>query len=264
MHRWQTARGLVLIGCGLLTSPHTHADPPQPRYELILLAEHQALRESRHGRTLVEERGNIPSLTGRVSLPLPYGTLNLALSGASGELDYDGQTQRGQQFTSTTRLRILRHSVSYAYPWHDGLVVLIGWQGEERERRISGRGAVRGLDEDYRHEYGTLGILHDAPWGIIQAELLIGLGGSQSVSSRGAIDTVTFPSNSGRGLHLQGRFPVTGHTHALRLEWLPRFEYLHTPRSDSRPYSNGGMPAGTISQPETRRWSAGLGLALSW
>ncbi|NML27848.1 hypothetical protein [Zoogloea dura] len=256
---------MILIGCcGLLITPHLRAESPPARYELILLAEHQALSETRNGHTLVEERGNLPSLTGRISLPMPHGALHLALSASSGELDYDGQTQRGAGFTSTTRLRTLRHAVSYVYPLQDGLNVLVGWLEEKRNRRISGRGAVLGLDEDYRHDYGTLGIRRDASWGSIQAELLLGLGGSQSVSSRGAVDTVTFPSNSGSGLHLQGRFPVTGHTHALRLEWLPRFEYLHTPRSDSRPYNNGGMPAGTISQPETRRWSAGLGLALSW
>lgn len=263
--RPQTSRTLILIGCfGLLAPPTLQAGTSPARFELILLAEHQTLSESSRGRTLVEERGNIPSLAGHVRVPLPYGTLNLALSGSSGELDYDGQTQRGLPFASTTRQRILRHSVSYAYPWNAHLTVLAGWHEEKRERRISGRGAVLGLDEDYRHDYGTFGIRHDATWGAIQAEVLLGLDGSQSVSSRGAIDTVTFPSGGGRGLHLQGQFPLSGSTQAVHLAWRPVLEYLHTPRSASRPYSNGGLPAGTINQPETRRWSAGLGLVLIW
>lgn len=251
-----------LLGLYLLSPP---AFPDSaPRFELGVFAEQHGITETRGSHHLVDERGTIPSAEGRVFIPFSSGTFEIGYAASNGHLHYDGQTQSGRPFRTTTDQRISRSTVTYSHPITHYLHLRLGWELERRNRRIHGKGDVLGLDENYRHQHALAGLQYRAGWASAQMDLLASLGGSQSISAKGAIDTVTVPSNGALGIRLQAALPLTDAHSDTHLHLIPRFEYLHTPRSDSRPYSNGGMPAGTISQPETRRWSAGLGLALSW
>ncbi len=251
-----------LLGLCLLSTP---ALPDSgPRFELGVFAEQHGITETRGSRHLVDEHGVIPAAEARVIIPLPSGTFALEHAASGGALHYDGQTQSGRPFQTTTDQRISRSAIKYSIPLTENLHIRLGWELEARSRRIHGRAHVLGLDEDYRHQLALAGLQYQASWGKTQADLLTSLSGSQSISSKGAIDKVTIPSNHVLGIRLQAALPLTDPNPATRVYWVPRLEYLHTPRSASRPYNNAGLPAGTISQPETRRWSAGLGLVLSW
>lgn len=251
-----------LLGLCLLSPPAS--SDSGPRFELGVFAEQHGITETRGSRHLVDERGIIPAAEARVIIPLPAGTFAMEHAASGGALHYDGQTQSGRPFQTTTDQRISRSAIKYSAPLTEDLHIRLGWELEARSRRIQGRDPVLGLDEDYRHQLALAGFQYQGSWGLAQADLLTSLRGSQSVSSRGAIDKVTLPSDHVLGIRLQAVLPLTDPGPTTRLYWVPRLEYLHTPRSTSRPYSQGGLPAGTISQPETRRWSAGLGLVLSW
>lgn len=246
-----------------LFSPPILADSA-PRFELGVFAERHGVSETRGSSHLVDEHGTIPSVKGRVIIPFSSGTFAMGYAASDGLLHYDGQTQRGQPFQTTTKQRISRGTLTYSHPITHNLHLRLGLELETRNRRIHGKGNVLGLNEDYRHQHALAGLQYQASWGYAQMDLLTSLDGSQSISSKGAIDTVTIPSNDARGIRLQAALPLADADSNTHLHWVPQFEYLHTPRSDSRPYNNGGMQVGTISQPETRRWSAGLGLVLSW
>jgi hypothetical protein len=44
----------------------------------------------------------------------------------------------------------------------------------------------------------------------------------------------------------------------------PTVEYLHSDRSEDRLWTQNGVIRGTLAQPETRRWAAGVGLMAIW
>jgi hypothetical protein len=234
----------------------------------IHLTHHRVSEHSASGTRLVTETGWIAELEAGLSQKLPVGMLRAQLSWSDGTLDYDGRTQTGASFQSQTDQRILRAGLHYAIPVTPSLAMLLGWEMEKRARKIQGSGSVAGLDEDYRQQMASFGVLW-LPFASRDAftargEFLTGIGSRQGISSPGLIDPVTVPGNGMWGTRLSARVPVGQLAGRARIFATPRVEYLHNDRSDPRQFSTQGRLGGTVTQPETTRWQIGAGLELAW
>ena len=153
-----------------------------PDFSLGLhLVHHRVDERAANGAHLLTETGWTPMLVARLTQPLPLGRLDAHLSWNDGSLDYDGRSQTGSRFKTTTDQRIWRTGFGYALPIAPTLDLRARWELEDRRRHIQGRGAVAGLDERYRQHYAALGLIWTpavAPAGTtFSAEWIAGLGG---------------------------------------------------------------------------------------
>ena len=244
-----------------------------PDFSLGLhLVHHRVEERGANGAHLLTETGWTPMLVARLTQPLPLGRLDAHLSWNDGSLDYDGRSQTGSRFQTTTDQRIWRAGFGYALPIAPTLDLRARWELEDRRRHIQGRGAVAGLDERYRQHYAALGLIWApaaAPAGTtFSAEWIAGLGGRQTTRADGYIDPVTAPGNGVHGASLGARIPLGAQAgnpaHRPRFALLPQLEYLHADRGETRAYRSNGVIAGSIVQPETTRWQIGAGLEVVW
>lgn len=126
----------------------------------LALMRYDSRERSNDGTTLNRESGWLPALSANLSWSLPgYWSLQFAGELASGSVDYDGQTQFGVPFRSTTDIDVYRGTVALAYctsgcwqQFHAGV------SGYLRQRAIQGRGDIRGLYEEYQWTEVNLGL----------------------------------------------------------------------------------------------------------
>ena len=262
---------LPRAGCALLAlaALPDHAAAIPPSIEIGAHIQYHHLEEKNQaGRRLLTESGTIPMVEGRLLQPLPLGKVGLTLAMSDGTLDYDGRTQSGAGFQSRTDQRILRAGLHYAVPVTPAIEILLGWEFEKRTRTIHGRSGVLGLDEEYRQQMASFGVLwlpHASPHAFtVRGEVLTGIKSEQEISSPGLFDPVTVPGNGMWGTRLSARIPVGVLAGGTRSFITPRVEYHHADRSDSRPLPGQGPITGIVTQPETTRWQIGAGIELAW
>jgi hypothetical protein len=247
---------------------HAHAGETEWAIQALVL--HQHVEEiGRTGNTLVEESGLEPG----VELVVRWVARENALSGkmllSSSTLDYEGRTQSGVPVDSATDYRRLRATLGYSRGITDTTKLNIQLETEWLSRDINGTGNISGLQEDTKSSRLLFGVEKhlggvDRP---IRVDLaaVVGVSGTQTISAPGIIDDVDLPEGRTLGARVAANLPL-GESNGRGLAWslAPTVEYLHSERSEDRPWFQNGVRRGTLAQPETRRWSAGVGLMASW
>jgi len=257
-------RGLVLlVGTGLLWSTAQASEAP------VGLSLHLGASLLRFdfreyadtGEPLVRELGVLPGFVGSVGQTVGRWRWSAELTYHSGAVDYDGQTQSGANFTTTTdatvaqfrarALRLLDQEGRYA--------VGLGFGYRQWQRRIRGRGNISGLDERFaagdvsfdarlsvlRSEAATVDVDLQFAWPI-RPQVKIDFGG--------LYDTQTLML----GPRLATRVSVpaswtVGPRSRIVVE--PGFEAWGFGRSSTEPLYRHGVPAGVVYQPQGKGYN---------
>jgi|AntRauTorcE11898_2_1112593.scaffolds.fasta_scaffold03131_3 hypothetical protein len=230
------------------------------------------------GRELNREDGTLPGirLTARGAGRRLFARADLSFH--DGDVDYDGETQRGAPFRTDTDTRLVSASVE-----------LGGWIGSRPgrwgtylrlarcawERDIQGRGNVQGLFEEYRWtevgggvrrvwpQAGTTGWRHELSatgFTVVDGEVDVALSRLQGSD----LDDTTLDLGSEFGL----RFRYTAIrplANGLRLWIEPYYEYWEFGRSNTRPITSNGMATGgAVTEPRSESQRLGLAVGLAF
>lgn len=229
------------------------------------------LEKSLSGDTLVEELGWQPHLEFGLIKPLAGSpgsiTANAFLS--SSTLDYDGQSQNGTAIETHTDYRRARLNVGYLHPLTETLDIALSYTLEKSTRDIQSQGALTGLNEEYRQQFLEIGItkkltINNGPATLdINAATLTS--GSQHVSAAGVIDRTTLPIDEANGIRIKMSIPLSKKpAQSIAIKLIPSMEFMHTPRSRSRPWRQNGQLRGSLSQPEMETLRIGLAIQSMW
>lgn len=239
-------------------------------WSIKALALYQNVEEiGRSGSTLVEESGLEPALELAGQWPAGKGAWIGRLLLSDYALDYTGRSQLGRTVESETGYRRLRVGIGYAYPLGEAWRVSLELEAERLERDIAGVDNIAGLNEETHSNRLLIGLEKDVLTFDRQISVELtgvwGLSGTQEVSSPGIIDEVELPEGRTYGVRGIVSIPLNpdskgGWTWTLT----PTVEYLHSDRSEDRLWTQNGVIRGTLAQPETRRWAAGVGLMATW
>lgn len=242
----------------------SQAEWPALDWQLGLGAQYENVQEfDRAGSRLLTERGFLPDAQLCASANWDLAHLKLELSHALGSLDYDGQTQSGRAISTQTHYRNTKASLITAWdisaPWE----LQIGLVREWRKRQIQSLSHVAGMEERYRSNWAIAGL----EWRYQDADIafqgILGLAGTQTVSSPNLIDPVNFKSGQLRGWRGEAHIPIKKIA-GMRLALKPSFELLTIERSKDAQWTLDGIPQGSLAQPKTRRWSAGANVLVAW
>ena len=247
-----------------------HAHAGETEWAIQALALHQHVEEiGRTGNILVEESGLEPAAELVARWIASENTLSGKMLFGSSTLDYEGRTQSGVPIDSETDYRRLRATLGYSRVMTDTTKLSIQFETEWLSRDIQGIGTISGLQEDTRSSRLLFGV-EKRVGGVgrpIRLDLaaVVGVSGTQTISAPGIIDDVDLPEGSTLGARVAANLPL-GESDGRGLAWslAPTVEYLHSERSEDRPWFQNGVLRGTLAQPETRRWAAGVGLVASW
>lgn len=246
------------------------ADELDGSWSIKALALYQNLEETgRSGSTLVEESGLEPAIELAWAWPAGSGSVigNILLSRYT--LDYEGKSQAGRSVDSETDYQKLRVALGYSHPLRETLRLKVQVEVEWLERDINGVDNIAGLNEETQSNRLLIGLEKDFLAFARQIGLELigvwGLSGTQKVSSAGIIDEVELPEGRTYGVRSVISIPLNPDS---KSEWTwtltPTVEYLHSDRSEDRLWTQNGVIRGTLAQPETRRWAAGVGLMAIW
>ena len=247
-----------------------HASAGETEWAVKAQALYQHVEEiGRTGNTLVEESGVEPA----VELGIRWSERENSLSGkilfGGSTLDYAGRTQSGVPIDSATDYRRLRASLGYARSITDTTALGLRFETEWLSRDINGTGNISGLQEDTRSSRLLFGVeqrfgraVHPV---LLDLAAVVGVSGTQTISAPGIVDDVDLPEGRTLGARVEASVPL-GESGGRALAWslVPTVEYLHSDRSEDRPWFQNGVLRGTLAQPEMRRWAAGVGLTASW
>jgi hypothetical protein len=247
---------------------HSHAGDTE--WTLKAQALYQHVEEiGRTGNTLVEESGWEPALELGTCWVQRESALSARLLFGSSTLDYAGRTQSGIPIDSETDYRRLRASLGYAHGITDTTTLNLQFETEWLSRDINGTGNISGLQEDTRSSRLLFGVEQrfgrDGRPVRLDLAALVGISGTQTISAPGIIDDVDLPEGRTLGARAAVHLPL-GASGGKGPDWslVPTVEYLHSDRSENRPWFQNGVLRGILAQPETRRWGAGVGLMASW
>jgi hypothetical protein len=258
----------LLFGLSLATP--IHANEFDGTWSIKALALYQNLEETgQSGSTLVEESGLEPAIELAGAWPVGHGSLigNILLSRYT--LDYEGRSQAGRSVDSETDYQRVRVALGYSHPLQEALRLKVQVELEWLERDINGVDNIAGLNEESQSNRLLIGLEKDVLTFDRQISVELtgvwGLSGTQEVSSPGIIDEVELPEGRTYGVRGIVSIPLSpdskgGCTWTLT----PTVEYLHSDRSEDRLWTQNGVIRGTLAQPETRRWAAGVGLMAIW
>lgn len=126
----------------------------------LALMRYDSRERDNDGATLNRESGWLPALSANLWWPLSdRWSLRFAGEVARGSVDYDGQTQLGVPFRSTTDIDLYRAGAALHYCtagcWQR---FHLGIEGYLRQRDIQGQGGVSSLYEEYRWGETSLGV----------------------------------------------------------------------------------------------------------
>jgi len=258
------AASLVLLVCAsLLCAPARAAETPGglDLYGGASVLRFDLREYADTGAQLVRELGVLPGVVGGVGQAIGRWRWSAELSYHSGAVDYDGQTQSGAAFASTTDAAVARiraralHMLDPDGRFAAGLGLGYGqWQ-----RQVRGRASVSGLDERFtagdvsfntrlsvlRSAAATLDVDLQFGWPI-RPEVKIDFGGKydartlmlgQRLSTR-----VSAPVSWAAGPH-------------SRVVVEPCFEAWGFGRSATETLYRDGVPAGTVYQPQGKGYN---------
>jgi hypothetical protein len=255
---------------GLSLAMPIQADEPDGSWSLKALALYQNVEEiGQSGSTLLEESGLGPAIELAGAWPAASGSVIGSMLLSRYTLDYEGRSQLGRAVDSETDYQRLRVALGYSHPLQDTLRLKVQVEVEWLERDINGVDNIAGLNEETQSNRLLVGLEKDVLTFDRQISVELtgvwGLSGTQEVSSPGIIDEVELPEGRTYGVRGLVSIPLNpdskgGWTWTLT----PTVEYLHSDRSEDRLWTQNGVIRGTLAQPETRRWAAGVGLMATW
>ncbi len=219
-----------------------------------------------NGRQLVRELGTLPGFVGRAGQTLGRWQWSAALSYYSGTVDYDGQTQAGAGFTTTSNADVARiqaralHLLDEEGRYAAGL----GFGYRRWQRGIRGRGNVSGLDE--RFEAGDVSVdarvsVLRSPTARVDVDLQLAwpIRPQVKVDFGGLYDTQRLML--GPRLATRVSVPVSwtaGPRSRIVVE--PAFEAWGFGRSATETLYRDGAPAGEVYQPQGKGYNVELNL----
>ncbi|MBU1235643.1 MAG: hypothetical protein KJ634_08860 [Gammaproteobacteria bacterium] len=220
---------------------------------------------SQSGTKLVEESGWGPAIALTRRLPVGPGQWRATIELADHTLDYDGRSQSGIPVRSTTDYQRIRVATGYNHPVSEETKLGAQFEIESLDREINGVDNIAGLSEKTLSRCLVLGLETTIDRVDLTLDAVVGLSGSQKVSSPGIIDEVALPEGDMLGFRIGAALPL-GRLAEDGLKWsaTSALEYLRIDRSESRPWYQNGVQRGILTQPETRRWSLGFGLVTKW
>jgi len=220
------------------------------------------------GEQLVRELGVLPGVVGGVGQTVGRWRWSAELTYHSGAVDYDGQTQSGANFTTTTDATVaqFRARALRLLDPEGRFAAGLGFGYQQWQRHIRGRSNVSGLDERFaageisvdarlsvlRSEAATVDVDLQFAWPI-RSQVKIDFGG--------LYDTQTLML----GPRLATRVSVpaswtVGPRSRIVVE--PGFEAWGFGRSSTETLYRDGVPAGVVYQPQGKGYN--FDLSLSW
>lgn len=242
----------------------TQAEMPALGWGLSAGAQFENVQEfDSTGKRLLTEQGFLSGGTLHANAHWSAASLMLTLGHHRGSLDYDGQTQSGSAFSTRTQYQNTKASLIADWTLASSWGLQTGLEREWRKRQIQGIGMVAGMKEHYRSDWAVAGLRWRHEDFDIALQGIWGVGGTQTVSSPNLIDPVNFKSGQLRGWRGEANIPlkkIVGTHVSLR----PNFESLTIQRSKNAVWTLDGVPQGSLAQPKTRRWAAGINLVTTW
>lgn len=216
----------------------------------------------RDGSRLVREKGWLPGIEARAAHSNRHWTWFNEAQYYKESISYDGQTQGGNPFgTSTdTALFYLRTGIRYALNGAVGMVAAL--EREKWKRGIRGKGSVDGLSE--RSDSYRLLIGADAGWNAAgigrfctSGSLVFSKAEKLRVSAPESFDDVSTETKSAKGFRigLSLRPEI-----APALELRSEFDYMKVGRSDLFARTRNGLPYPSAVQPEHKKQGITLSL----
>lgn len=258
---------LLLVAAGILS---THAAASDGILAIGVVARYHDVEEvGQSGAPLVQESGWEPAIELGGKWPVPSGALIGKILMSRYALDYEGRSQLGRSVDSETDYRRIRVGLGYSHGLTETTKVSLQFERESLERDINSVGNIAGLNEKTESNRLLLGVEKvlaalGRPISLEWAGVL-GLSGTQKVASPGVIDEVRIPEGRTYGIRVAATIPL-GSRGERGWSWAltPTIEYLHSKRSEDRPWTQNGAIRGILAQPETRRWAFGVGLMAMW
>ena len=220
------------------------------------------------GEQLVRELGVLPGIVGGAGQTIGRWRWSAELSYYAGAVDYDGQTQSGATFTTTTHATVAKMRARALHLLdHDGRFAAGAGLGYRQwQRRIRGRGNVSGLDERYTvgdvSVDARLSVLRsDAATVDVDLQLAWPIRPQVKVDFGGIYDTQTLLL----GPRLAARVSAPASWAAgprSRVVVEPGFEAWGFGRSGTKTLYRGGVPVGAVHQPQGKGYN--LDLKLIW
>ena len=219
-----------------------------------LAARHLDVKEiGRNGQTLVNERGWLPGVRVRADYALPQWRLGVSADFYRNDISYDGRLQSGAPFRTDTGTTMARLGIDAAYRLTETTHLVVGLERDEWRRRIRGQGNVLGLDE----RYSSWRLLGGAEFGLahgtagnLRARTLLVAAGPERLRVRfdqQVYDDARFTTKAAAGARLGLDFvPAALPAMTIGME----FDWLKVRRSDPAELRRGGVPMGTVAQPE--------------
>lgn len=117
-------------------------------------------QESHSARELNRETGLLPLVSLLAQAPLTgKWQWNADITYGQGSVDYNGETQAGKAFLSTTDIKHIRWHTGLGYCFYDCFTQLgFGLGQYQLDRSIRGKGQIKGLDEQFRWHEWTLSL----------------------------------------------------------------------------------------------------------
>ncbi|PKM22847.1 MAG: hypothetical protein CVV10_02260 [Gammaproteobacteria bacterium HGW-Gammaproteobacteria-14] len=231
--------------------------------QLGVAAQWYDYQEIEAGRELNRETGVLPTVSVLTEGPLVGGwQWSADIAYGYGSVKYDGETQTGEPFLSTTDIVHIRWHTGVDYCFNACVTQVGAGLGQyQLDRGIRGKGDVMGLDEQFRWYEWTASLSQalakSAPerWRL-GAQLFQARNGELEVDLRPAGFSevmLPLPNALGYRIHLEHQWrgsetlPLT-----LRLE----HEYRGLKQSDSVPI--GGSRSISLPENESRHWQLSL------
>ena len=264
-------RGLVaLIGASLLcsTAQAAEASGGFDLYVGASLLRFDFREVADTGEQLVRELGVLPGVIGGFGQAIGRWRWSAELSYHSGAVDYDGQTQAGAMFATTTDavVSMIRARALHQLDQDGRFAAGLGLGYRQWQRHIGGRANVSGLDE--RFEAGDvsfdarLSVLRsDAATVDVDLRFAWPIRPQVKIGFSGLYDTRTLMLGPRLATRVSVPVSWTAGPHS-RIVVEPSFEAWGFGRSATETLYRDGVPAGVVYQPQGKGYN--LELRLVW
>lgn len=215
---------------------------------------HSRFKElGRDGHVMVREHGYLPGIGMRADLKAGQWRYGAHANFYQGDIDYDGHTQRGAAFTTTTGTRQQQIGIEVMRAVTDTTEIIAGLEWDKLQRDIRGRDNVLGLEETYR-SYRFIGGAQtrlfelDGVEAHIRGLLVYAKPERLHVDfENNAYDSVSFKTKSGTGARIAiGLIPLRASNWELETE----YDWIRIDRSDDAYLYRSGQLVALVAQPE--------------
>ena len=258
----------LLVGAGLLCSAAQAVEVPAD-FDLQFgasLMRFDFREYADTGRQLVRELGTLPGFVAKAEQTIARWRWSVGFSYHAGTVGYDGQTQAGASFTTTSDATVARiHARALHSLDEDGRYAAgLGFGYGQWQRGIRGRGAVSGLDErfvagDVSFDARVSVLRGPSATAEIDLQLAWPIRPQVKVDFAGLYDAQTLAL--GPRLATRVSVPVSWSAGpSSRIVAEPAFEAWGFGRSATQTLYRNGAPAGVVYQPQGKGYNVGLNL----